>query len=535
MSNKVYHNIKPDTDFSDVDHVVVGSGIGGLTVASWLAQAGKNVVVLERHFKPGGFTHSFKREKGFEWDVGVHYIGNVGEGESLNKLFGHLTNYKLKWHSLGYTYDVVHIGNDVYELKAGEAALKKQLVSYFPDEEKAITAYLKLINKANKMGRLFFLEKTFEPILSKTLGWVIKKFYNRYSQKTTFDVLSSLTKNKRLIAVLSAQCGNYGLSPKYSSFAAHAIVVGHFINGGYYPEGGSTEMNNFVINNFVENGGRLFINATVDEIVVEKNKVQGVRLGDQFISCKSVISNAGVRNTFKYLISNDLQRQYNYTFKGVKPSGSCLCLYVGLDQSVDQLKLPKHNIWSFANENLDLTYDNASLSMAPEEFAYITFPSSKDSKWDIEHPGTSTIQAISMAHYDWFESYAHKPWLKRGKAYDQLKLDFEKTMIQKLEQLFPQIKGHIVVTNVSTPLSVQHFSNYENGEIYGLEHTPCRFSLPFLRPQTKIKGLRLVGQDITLVGVAGAMLSGILCAVTILKFGVWKIFKKVAKGEEVVA
>ncbi len=535
MSNKVYHNIKPDTDFSAIDHIVIGSGMGGLTVASWLAKAGKRVVVLERHFKPGGFTHSFKREKGFEWDVGVHYIGNVGEGESLHKLFGHLTNYKIKWNDMGHIYDVVHIGDDKYELKAGEEAFKNTLVDYFPEEKEAINAYLRLINKANRMGRLFFLEKTFEPILSKTIGWIIKKAYKKYTHKTTYEVLSGLTNNQRLIAVLCAQCGNYGLSPRYSSFATHAIVVGHFMNGGYYPEGGSVALNKHIIDDFVDNGGQLFINATVDEIVVNNNKVKGVRLGDKFIQCNSVISNAGVRNTFDHLISDSLQKKYNYTFENIKPSGSCLCLYVGLDQSVEKLQLPKHNVWSFSRDNFDKTFDNVTLSGAPDEFAYITFPSSKDHKWEQKNPGTSTIQAISMAQYEWFEAYANKPWLHRGDAYDKLKEEFEKSMMEKLEYLFPQIKGHVVVTNVSTPLSVKHFSNYSNGEIYGLEHSPERFNIPFLRPQTKIKGLRLVGQDITQVGIAGAMLSGILCAVTILKFGVWKIFKQVAKGDEAMS
>ncbi len=55
------------------DCIVIGSGIGGLTVATLLARVGKKrVLVLERHFKPGGFTHSFRRQE-FEWDVGLHY------------------------------------------------------------------------------------------------------------------------------------------------------------------------------------------------------------------------------------------------------------------------------------------------------------------------------------------------------------------------------------------------------------------------------------------------------------------------------
>ena len=67
---------KPGRLESRYDAVVIGSGIGGLTAAVLLGQAGKKVLVLERHYMPGGFTHTFSR-KGYEWDVGLHYIGEV--------------------------------------------------------------------------------------------------------------------------------------------------------------------------------------------------------------------------------------------------------------------------------------------------------------------------------------------------------------------------------------------------------------------------------------------------------------------------
>ena len=55
------------------DLILIGSGMGALTVASVMAQLRhKKVLVLERHFKAGGFTHDFKRQQ-FHWDVGLHY------------------------------------------------------------------------------------------------------------------------------------------------------------------------------------------------------------------------------------------------------------------------------------------------------------------------------------------------------------------------------------------------------------------------------------------------------------------------------
>ena len=72
------------------DAIVIGSGIGGLAAAALLAKyGGKRVLVLERHYTAGGFTHVFHRP-GFEWDVGVHYVGEVQPGAMIGRVFDHL-------------------------------------------------------------------------------------------------------------------------------------------------------------------------------------------------------------------------------------------------------------------------------------------------------------------------------------------------------------------------------------------------------------------------------------------------------------
>lgn len=44
---------------ADLDAVVIGSGMSGLTCAAILARQGKKVVVLEQHDRAGGCTHMF--------------------------------------------------------------------------------------------------------------------------------------------------------------------------------------------------------------------------------------------------------------------------------------------------------------------------------------------------------------------------------------------------------------------------------------------------------------------------------------------
>ena len=100
------------------DALIIGSGIGGLTTAALLSDLGWKVAVFEQHYTAGGYTHSYERN-GYEWDVGVHYIGDMGTTTMSRRFMDYLSGGKLDWAPMDPEYDRFYIGDKVFKAVAG--------------------------------------------------------------------------------------------------------------------------------------------------------------------------------------------------------------------------------------------------------------------------------------------------------------------------------------------------------------------------------------------------------------------------------
>ena len=514
---------KQDKVQGNFDAIIIGSGLGGLTTAAFLAKEGKKVLVLEQHYTAGGFTHVFNR-RGYEWDVGLHYIGEVHRAENdLTKMFKYVSDGNLKWAEMDPVYDKMFFGNDEYDFVAGPDQFKAQMKKYFPAPEDAlaIDKYVELIYETQRSQKLYFAEKVLPPFLSKLLGgWMRKKALQH--NKTTGEVLGGLTKNKKLIAVLTGQYGDYGLAPSQSSFMMHAMLVKHYMKGGNYPVGGASQIFETIAPVIQKAGGEIFTNARVQEIIVKNNKAVGVKMTDgKEILSPIVVSNAGVINTYQYLLPRQERSKLNTEalVKKVHPSIGHVCLYIGINKPNDELKLGKANYWIFPDnydhdKNLNEFEANPNAELP---VVYISFPSSKDPDWERRFPGKTTIEIISPAPYEWFAEWKDERWKKRGAEYDALKEKFSQQLLEALYKRHPNLRGQIDFYELSTPLSTRHFANYQYGELYGLDHDTNRFNQQFLRVNTPVKNLFLTGQDIISCGIGGALFSGLLTAMAITR------------------
>jgi all-trans-retinol 13,14-reductase len=504
------------------DAIVVGSGIGGLTAAALLSkQAGKKVLVLERHYTAGGYTHSFNRP-GYSWDVGVHYIGELQDPASpLRAAFDYLSGGQLEWASMPDVYDRVVMGGRSFEFPTGLERLRARLKDYFPTEASAIDRYLAAVQSAQKASRLYFAEKAIPRPAARLAGCFLRAPFLRWASQSTLDVLRRFTSNEELIAVLTAQWGDYGLPPAQSSFGIHAIVASHYFNGASYPVGGASRIAETIAPAIERNGGKIVVSADVQEIIVQDGRATGVKMADgRELHAPLIISDAGARNTFQRLVRQP--QPILEDLKRVPGSLAHLSLYMGVKQSASELGLTGTNLWIYPPSERGATDHDANLARfiqdpsAPFPALYISFPSAKDPEFERHHPGRATLEGVVFAPYEWFRRWEDSRWKHRAAEYDAFKQTLAARIKSEVERNVPAVAGKIDHAELSTPLTTRHFMNYPQGEAYGLAATPERFRLRSLTPHTTIRNLYLTGQDVASLGVAGALFGGVITVSAVL-------------------
>ena len=517
------------------DVIVIGSGIGGLCCAALLARLGRKVCVLEQHYTAGGFTHSYQR-KGFEWDVGVHYIGEVHKPHNtLRRIFDVISDGHLKWAAMDAVYDRIIIGNRVVDLVAGRDNLAASLKSHFSQEAQAIDAYLALVERVAKSAQKFYAGQAMPRLVGKAYHALRPLLVPKECFQSVREVLEDLTQNQELIAVLTGQWGDYGLVPNDASFMMHASVVKHYFGGGNYPVGGSWRIADSIVPGIRAAGGEVFTHARVQQILIENGRASGAILanGDTLRS-DAVVSAAGATITFEQLLPKAQQERFAYPKKlaKVRPSGAHLCLYAGFKGSAASLGLPRTNLWIYPSIDHEGNVARFAADLdAPFPMLYISFPSAKDPDWDNRYPDKSTVEVLTLGSWDRFAPWAGSRWHKRGADYEELKARLQQRLLDALFEQMPQLREALVFAELSTPLSTAWFEGSERGEIYGLEHDVQRFRQDWLHPITPVKGLYLTGQDVVSAGVGGALMAGFLTTSAMLGRDAMKLMRLVKQWQ----
>ncbi|MCO4745383.1 MAG: NAD(P)/FAD-dependent oxidoreductase [Proteobacteria bacterium] len=516
---KFWNKAGGDADHSGpYDTIVIGSGIGGMTTAAMLAKLGHRVLVLEQHYVPGGFTHTFRRKK-WTWDVGVHAVGEVAGKSMPGRILKKLTDGKLEWASLGDVYEEFYFPDDFrIDFAGNRKQFRENLIAAFPDEREAIDEFLGLCRQVGRSMSGHYLSR----LAPKRLGPIADRLFASASSewlgRKTADVLAGLTDNPRLRTILAAQWGYYGSVPSRSSFAMQALVVRHFFHGAYYPVGGSGRIAEELLRTVAEAGGWTRVYASVEEILIEKGRAVGVRLeSGEELRARNIVSAAGIMATTKRLLPRSVTGDWVDSIQSLNPASAHVCLYMGFKGDIRAAGAGSANKWfwrTWSSEE-DVWEIDTEGELPPAKVLYCSFPSLKDPEHDPGEEQIHTGEAVTFVPWSVFEPYAKLAWKKRGPEYEAMKKRLHDALLKQFFEEMPELEPLLAFSELGTPATTQHFVRPMRGSIYGIEPTPERFQNPWLRPRSPIKGLYFSGSEVSGVGVVGAMMGGVLGAAAV--------------------
>ena len=157
-------------------------------------------------------------QPGFEFDTGLHYIGEMHKGASLRFIMDEITEGQLEWAAMSDNFDQVVLGSPSspkrIPIVKGRKEQIEELVKCFPSEEDAIRKFYKLSGTLRSISVAMGLLKLAPMWLSKLLiaTGIFKKIFPAYEtmEYSLQEYLDKITTNKDLQAVLAYNCLDYG-------------------------------------------------------------------------------------------------------------------------------------------------------------------------------------------------------------------------------------------------------------------------------------------------------------------------------------
>ncbi|MGM0680629.1 MAG: phytoene desaturase family protein, partial [Thermodesulfobacteriota bacterium] len=263
-----YKSIEKAADNYDV--VVIGSGLGGLTVANRLARAGHRLLLLEHHYKLGGLATWLKRKNQI-FDVALH----------------------------GFPYGMVKTCRKYWNKKIKNSIVQLKNIVFDNPQFSLKTSF-------DRRDFSAILEKKFA-VSAQT----IQDFFNVVSSMNFYDD-SSLTVRELFEDYFPGRTDVHRLLMEPIAYAngstlndpaiTYGIVFSNFMDKGVFTfQGGTDRLIEMITEELIANGVTTCTNTKVDRVVVEKGRVRGVAVGERVITAPCVVSNSGITNTIDNL------------------------------------------------------------------------------------------------------------------------------------------------------------------------------------------------------------------------------------------
>lgn len=482
------------------DLIVIGSGLGGLASGVMFAKEGYKVCILERNKQIGGNLQTYVRDKVI-FDSGVHYVGGLGEGQNLNRIFrylGIMDKLKLAKMSEDIVDGIIFTGDPkVYRHAQGYETFIANLAADFPEEENAIRNYCEIIKDICSRFPLYNLRSgnAFEKNIGQDVS--VKEF------------LQSITPNKKLQNVLAGSNLLYAGEGDKTPLYIHALIVNSYIEGSYRFVNGGSQIAKYLRSEITSRGGIVKTRKEVKKLHEEDGKIVYAETsdGDKYFG-KIFISNAHPAKTLELTDSDLLKKVYRNRIKSLDNSISVFSINVVMKK--DTFPYKNHNIYYYNKEDawgvIDYTADEW-----PAGFA-LFFSTQKN-----QGEFADGVTLMTYMRYDetlqWKDTFNTVIDEKsRGEEYEKFKREKSEQLIDCADKVIPGFRDSIETYYSATPLTMRDYIGSDDGSLYGISKDYKDPIRTFISARTKIPNLLLTGQNLSLHGILGVSVSAIVTA-----------------------
>jgi phytoene dehydrogenase-like protein len=426
-----------------------------------------------------------------------------------------VTDGQVHWHPMPDPYDIFVYPDFRFEVPVGRDRYLAQLQERFPSEATMIDRYFRDVERATEWMGLQMVRKAMPRWMSPFTRLVGPK-RKALALQTTKQYLENVFVDPRLRALLGSQWPDYGLSPEESAFGIHALVTSSYFDGAYYPAGGAQTIAKAFLHLLEARGGTCLVNREATEILIENGRATGVRVirragtreEEEVYRAPVVISNVGAVPTWLKLVPRNVPVPFRDEVRAFPHGHSAVTLYVGLKEHPSRLGVKGENYWIYTSLDHDAARrDRAAVLEGKPRFGFLSFPSAKDPKAKYH-----TAEIIAIVDYESFEKWKDSEWKHRPDTYDQLKESVSRGLLALSETILPGFTELVEYTELSTPLSMEHFTSRPFGAFYGVPAIPKKYTQSWMDVETPVGGLYLAGSDVASLGIMGAAVGGAVAA-----------------------
>lgn len=469
------------------DVIIIGSGLGGLTAANYLAKQGEKVLLLEHHYQFGGLATWFKRPGGHIFDISLHGFP-FGMKKSCRKYWGKeiadsiVQLKEIRFHNPQFDVHTTFDREDFTRILSEEFGVERERVIAFYEALEAMN------------------------------------FYDN-DQRTTRELFEEFFPGRDDVHRLLLEPISYANGSSLDDPAiTYGIVFSNFMSKGVYTfQGGTDVLVGKMADELRKNGVDLRKCALVEEILTEKDengavKVVGVRArsqnkGEQLppveIKAGAVLSNANIKNTIHKLVGEDkFNKDYLEKADDVRVNWSSCQVYMGIKKGES---IPNIGDLVFTSEAPKLNMDELTGLKTTSRTFSVYYPETRP---HLKEPRYAVVASLNAQWKDWANL--------DEETYEKEKKRLCEEAVECLEKYIPGVREKIDYIEAATPRTINYYTRHVGGTSFGtkFEGLPVSMELP-----DQVEGLYHAGSvGIIMSGWLGTINYGVIVANKLEKY-----------------